>query len=482
MINTSQNRQSKEKPSAARLTFYLCVTVFAVCLSVVAAGWLIVTRTEGGWYNLPWLLLPVGVIGLLSAGLWMVHSDNELKKKRLADLGFEQPDYAEQLHVSKAIQSMFQATTSVTVVASVTIQQDVRCCVAEVTEIVSRSTGSDDHTSYKYSTVCFLENNKRDTPPFRIQPHNNVAKTLLRRLVPWRRKSGFDDWYDGVQVDAIHAPNFLTPEMRHWLGGHSCWSRLQPWSLVGHNRQIMAYRHGTCYEAAQYPTLFSDIQTLAGLWNSTSSVTALDGGESAQPPTPGAVRFPQDFSHSREDLQHLVSQTPTRHLRPYWIRLTRSAPVYMIGHVLFAIVAFAILPDPLMNLLRRSVRAAIAPPCAVGIALALSSLILGSGLRWHWWIHRQNRRLLRQGEMTSGSIERCRRKDNNRSQNSSQYEIRVKFSVSGKPHTATCRFLVPDKSAGALTKFSNTDQQVVVFFDGSRPAKVVLPQFLPFCR
>ena len=263
---------------------------------------------------------------------------------------------------------------------------------------------------------------------------------------------------------------------RRWV------SRLQPWSLVGHNRQIMAYRHGTCYEVAQYPTLFSDIQTLAGLWNSTSSVTALDGGESAQPPTPGAVRFPQDFSHSREDLQHLVSQTPTRHLRPYWIRLTRSAPVYMIGHVLFAIVAFAILPDPLMNLLRRSVGAAIAPPCAVGIGLALSSLILGSGLRWHWWIHRQNRRLLRQGEMTSGSIERCRRKDNNRSQNSSQYEIRVKFSVSGKPHTATCRFLVPDESAGAVTKFSNTDQQVVVFFDGSRPAKVVLPQFLPFCR
>ena len=150
MINTSQNRQSKEKPSTARLTFYLCVTVFAVCLSVVAAGWLIVTRTEGGWYNLPWLLLPAGVIGLLSAGLWLVHSDKELKKKRLADLGFEQPGQTEQLHVSAVIQSMFQATTSVTVVASGTIQQDVRCCVAEVTEIVSRSTGSNDHTLYKY--------------------------------------------------------------------------------------------------------------------------------------------------------------------------------------------------------------------------------------------------------------------------------------------------------------------------------------------
>ena len=81
MINTSQNRQSKEKPSADRLTFYLCVTVFAVCLSVVAAGWLIVTRTEGGWYNLPWLLLPAGVIGLLIASLRMVHSDNKLKKR-----------------------------------------------------------------------------------------------------------------------------------------------------------------------------------------------------------------------------------------------------------------------------------------------------------------------------------------------------------------------------------------------------------------
>jgi hypothetical protein len=377
---------------------------------------------------------------------------------------------------------MFRTTTSVVVVASVTIQQDVRCCVAEVSEIVRLGIGGDDHTEYKKSTICLLENNKRDTPPFRIQPHNNVAKTLLRRLVPWRRTSGFDDWYDGVQVDAIHAPNFLTPEMRHWLGQHSCWSRLHPWSLVGHNRRIMAYRRGTCCEAAQYPTLFSDIQILAGLWNSTRSVTTLDGGESAQPPTPCAVRFPQDFSHSKEDLQHLVSQTPTRHLRPYWIRLTRSEPVYMILKVLIAIVVAAVFPDLMNdNWFQRLVGIANAAPFALGIALAAASLILCSGLRWHWWIHRQNRRLLRQGEKTHGSIDQFRIMGNH-DQDRRQCKIRVKFSVSGKPYTATCRFFVPDELSGAFAQFCGADQQVVVFFDESRPAKVVLPQLLPFQR
>ena len=59
------------------------------------------------------------------------------------------------------------------------------------------------------------------------------------------------------------------------------------------------------------------------------------------------------------------------------------------------------------------------------IAAGLVGVIVFVVCRRHWWRHRWNRRLLKIGEVTSGTVDYFAERAGNRSQDASQYEVQV---------------------------------------------------------
>jgi hypothetical protein len=340
-------RQSKESRPADFPWYYVWGFFFAVCLFFVAAGWLIVTWTGGGWSNIWWVLLPSGLFLVIFCAVRLKTADIKAKREALAVFGFEPPSDEEAKHIAQAIRSMFQpggtreaqGISVDSVLASATIEQNVRCYVADASRAVVVHGESGDFTRYVPFTVCLLEHDKFDTHWFRLKPHNSIIKTLIRRLTFWQRSSGFDDWYDAVEIVDDRDAECLTPDLRNWLGRHSCWSKSSPWTLVGHDRRIMAYRERTRYEAAQYPVLLSEMQTLAEAWGPDKSITDAKNREFPHALAPVKVTLLQDLAQPPEDVQYLISQSPPRYLSSYWKKRTRVRPFKVIIAFIFAVVA-----------------------------------------------------------------------------------------------------------------------------------------------
>lgn len=343
LTDSAGERQSKENDQQASRGSTVGV-FFAVCLLCVAAGWLIATWTEGGWSN-PWsVLLPAGLFLVISSFVLIGPTHIKTKREALALFGFEQPSDDEEKHIAQAIRSMFQpggtsecqGISVDSVLGSATIQQNVRCYVAEVVEVCDDNANSTNAVPF---TVCLLEHANFDTHWFRLKPHDSIIKTLIRRLTFSQGSSGFDDWYDAVEIVDDRDAECLTPDLRNWLGRHSCWSKSSPWTLVGHDRRIMAYREQTRYEAAQYPVLLSEMQTLAGTWGPDKSITDAKSREFAYAPAPVKVTLLQDLAQPSEDVQDLISQAPPRYLSSYWKKRTRVRPFKVIIAFIFAVVA-----------------------------------------------------------------------------------------------------------------------------------------------
>ena len=405
------------------------------------------------------------------------------KREALIALGFKPAGDDEHLQASAVIQSMFEARSDVVMLASTAIQQTLRCHVAEVTETRGRG---DDHSNYVSSTVCLFDQNNFATPPFRLAPHNNIAKTLLARLFSGRQKAtDFNEWY---APSPQHA-EILTPELRDWLGKHSVLSRMRAWTLVSRNGRLMAYRAGTTYTALQYPALFTSIQELGELLKSSESVARVSCVES------GPARSQDDVSllewtfptkQQLQRLQRLIGQTPPRRLEPYWIRLTRPRPVFIILDGLAAALVPMIIAGeatiPLMKLISR--KFGIEVPQSLlefAILIGMASLILGPSLKWHWWSRSRTRNLLRHGKLAHGIIDR-KNETGNYARDRSQFVIHVNFSFSGKPQTAKCQLFVKDSRVRTLGKFAKVGRQVLVLVDPKCPNKIVLPQWLAVSR
>ncbi|MEO2029182.1 MAG: hypothetical protein ABGZ23_25180 [Fuerstiella sp.] len=474
-MNTSQEHQAPNR---------IFVYASLACFSLVAGGWLVVTLTEGGWYNIHWVLGPGGLLLLIYASLRLNDVDISSKREALIALGFELAGDDEQQHISVVIESMFEGRSAVVVLASTAIQQTLRCHVAEVAETVYRSTG-DDHSQYVRSTVCLFDQNNVAMPPFRLAPHNNIAKTLLARLLSGRQKAtGFNEWYAPRHVDDTQYAEIVTPEFRDWLGKHSILSRMRPWTLVSQNGRLMAYRVGTEYTALQYQQLFTSIQELGELLKSSKRVAQVSCVES------GPARLQDDVSllewtsptkQQLQQLQRLIGQTPPRQLEPYWIHLTRPRPLFIILSGLVAALAAMMIPSPMTKLISRTFGIEVPQSVEFAIAIGVASLFLGTGFKWHWWSQSRTRTLLRHGKLAHGFIDRTS-ETGNYEQDRSQFVIHVNFSFSGKPQTAKCQLSVSDSQVGTLDTFAKVGRQVLVLVDPKCPKTIVLPQWLAVCR
>ena len=80
----SQESRRRFNEVKARVTWILLAawTVTAV------AGWLVVTFTDGGLYNLPWVIGPPAVITIMGYCVWARWKDIVEKRETFADLGF----------------------------------------------------------------------------------------------------------------------------------------------------------------------------------------------------------------------------------------------------------------------------------------------------------------------------------------------------------------------------------------------------------
>ena len=447
------------------------------------AGWLVVTFTDGGLFNLPWVIGPPAVITLLGFAVWLHWADIVEKWETFAGLGFGVGEPEENQDIAAGIEAMFDARANVTVLGTKAILPDVQCWMAEVTEILSRD--SEDTVS-RTSTVCLFENTGEQPyypHPFRLEPHNSVARMLSRSLSTWFNRSetsGFHLWYDAAPDEESDLPEFLTADMREWLGRHSRWSKMRPWTLVYSEKRTLIYRAGTAYEKAKFLQFFSEMQVFAGL-RAEAGVTIGKHLKDFERPPSEADRFPQEGHVSRTELDQLLDQVPIRDLTPYWRKRTRVEPFILVLCACLGSIAGGFASGLIVKWVHQVTGVALDQGWEIVIAAGLVGVIVFVVCRRHWWRHRWNRRLLKIGEVTSGTVDHFAERAGNRSQDASQYEVQVTCSALGETHTAKWSLFVSDVRAAALTRSAEVDRRVVVLFDPVNPEKIVLPELLAFC-
>jgi hypothetical protein len=428
------------------------------------AVWLLFTLADDGWRYLHWVLGPSGVITLIVfvRGQW--RADTFAKKQICTSIGFGLIDDAEEKdQIEVRIAGMFDRLTSVTVQGSTTVLPNVRCWLAETSEVLSRDS---DNVEYRYSTVCFFETSATQfcsSGSFRLAPSNAVVY-LLRRSISFifnRPRSEFLLWYDEESA----ASRILTPEIRDWLGRHSCWSKVQPWTLVCKGGDTLIYRAGTVLNArdqAKYTQLNSEMHVFAGLLAESPSPKNLEG-----------------HKNEKSELDQLLEQKPIRCLSRFWLSRTRVQP-FSFMLMLGIVVLFS--GEPLEQFGKWFTE-------LTGIAVDLNALLVLSATTvglftvvfWkkYWREPVKNRGLLKTGELVSGTVEHLKRRDD-RSGTSGQYEIQVTYVILGETFSGKWRVSVADAGAGAFERISKQGEKVIVLVDPLNQNQIVLPELLTF--
>ena len=476
----SQESRRRFNEVKARVTWILLAawTVTAV------AGWLVMIFTDGGLYNLQWVIGPPAVITIMGYCVWARWKDIVEKRETFADLGFHLAEPEENRDIAAGIEAMFDARVIVTVLGTRTILSDVQCWMAEVTESLDRNS---DHTVYRLSSVCLFENTGEQpySPhPFQLEPHNSVARMLFRSLSGWFNRpetSGFHLWYDELPHEESSLSEFLTPDMREWLGRHSRWSKMRPWTVFDFGKRTLIFRAGTAYEMEKYRPFVSEMQVFAGLRAEAGmTINGPHVKDSERPPS-DAAWFTQEGHVARIERGQLLDQVPIRDLTPYWRKKTRVEPGRMVVLVFLLTIFIGEIAGFIGEYITK----------ITGIVLKDVWIIVFAALFWGlfvlhcywecWWQHRRNRRLLKIGEVASGTVDHFTKRDDNRSQDARLYRVQVTYSALGATHTAKWSLFVSDARAGALTRSAAVDRQVVVLFDPANPEKIVLPELLAFC-
>ena len=476
----SQEPGRRFKEVKARATWIL----LAGWTATAVAGWLVVTFTDGGLYNLPWVIGPPAVITFVGSAVWLYWKDIVEKRETFVGLGFRLAEPEENRDIASGIESMFDARANVTVLGTRAILPDVQCWMAEVTEVLDRG---GDHTVYRLSTVCLCEDTGKCLPdprPFRLEPHNSVARMLFRGLSGWFNRSetsGFHLWYDEVPDEESGLSEFLTPDMRQWLGRHSRWSKMRPWTVVRSGKRTLIYRAGTAYEKVKYPQLFSAMQVFTGLRAEVGVTLSGKPAKDSEWPPSEADRLPQEGHVARTELDQLLDQVPIRDLTPYWRKRTRVEPFLLVLFASLGAIAGGLASGQILEWIHQVTGVKLDQGWGIVIAAGLSGVIVFVACRHHWWCHRRNRRLLKIGEVTSGSVDHFTERHGNRSQDASLYRVQVTYNALEATHTAEWSLFVSDVRAAALTRSAEVDRQVVVLFDPANPEKIVLPELLAFC-
>jgi hypothetical protein len=475
----SQELRRRFKEVKARVTWILLAawTVTAV------AGWLVVTFTDDGLYNLPWVIGPPAVITLMGYAVWLDWKDTVEKRETFAGLGFRVAEPEENRDIAAGIEAMFDARANVTVLGTRVILPDVQCWMAEVTEILDRDA---EGTVSRTSNVCLFENTGEQpySPhPFQLEPHNSVARMLFRSLSTWFSRSetaGFHVWYNAVSDEESGLPEFLTPDLREWLGRHSRWSKMRPWTVVDFGKRTLIYRAGTVYEIEKYRQLVSEMQVFAGLRAQAGMTINGPHVKDSERPFSDADSFSQEGQVAKIERDQLLDQVPVRDLTPYWRERTRVEPFLLMAlSVVGSIVIFS--SDQIIKFIQQVTGVVLDQGWGIVITAGLAAVIVFIAARDHWWLHRRNRRLLKIGEMASGTVDHVIDRDGNRSQDASLYRVQVTYSALEATRTAKCCVFVSDARAAALTRFAEVDRQVVVLFDPANPENIVLPELLAFC-
>ena len=476
----SQESRRRFNEVKARVTRIL----LAVWTVTAVAGWLVMIFTDGGLYNLQWVIGPPAVITIMGYCVWARWKDIVEKRETFADLGFHLAEPEENRDIAAGIEAMFDARVIVTVLGTRTILSDVQCWMAEVTESLDRNS---DHTVYRLSSVCLFENTGEQpySPhPFQLEPHNSVARMLFRSLSGWFNRpetSGFHLWYDELPHEESSLSEFLTPDMREWLGRHSRWSKMRPWTVFDFGKRTLIFRAGTTYEIEKYRPFVSEMQVFAGLRAEAGmTINGPHVKDSERPPS-DADWFPQEGHVARTERDQLLDQVPIRDLTPYWRNKTRVEPFLLVVMlVVGSIVVFS--SDELVKFIQKATGVVLDQDWGIVIAAGLAGVIVFIACRHHWWLHRRNRRLLKIGEVASGTVDHFTERDDNRSQDARLYRVQVTYSALGATHTAKWSLFVSDARAGALTRSAAVDRQVVVLFDPANPENIVLPELLAFCN
>ena len=476
----SQESRRRFNEAKARVTWIL----LAAWTVTPVAGWLVVTLTDGGLYNLLWVIGPPAVITIMGAGWIMGAGDSVEKRETLTGLGFRLAEPEENRDIAARIEAMFDAHAVVTVLGARAILPDVQCWIAEVTEILDRDRDADiqDRTS----TVCLFENTGErlcTSHPFQLVPHNNVAKMLFRSLSTWFNRSetsGFHLWYDAVSDEESGLPEFLTPDMREWLGRHSRWSKMRPWTVFDFGKRTLIFRAGTAYEIEKYGPFVSEMQVFAGLRAEAGmTINGPHMKDSERPPS-DADWFPQEGHVARTERDQLLDQVPIRDLTPYWRKKTRVEPGKMVVIVFLLTICIGEIAEFIGEYITKITGILLKDVWIIVFAGLLLGLFVLHFYWHHWWLHRRNRRLLKIGEVASGTVDHFTERDDDRSQDARLYRVQVTYSALGATHTAKWSLFVPDARAAAVRRFAEVDRQVIVLFDPASPEKIVLPELLAF--
>jgi hypothetical protein len=475
------------------------------------------------WWAVAGAVLVIGgLILLVYAVMRRRNAEIKAKIEVLIALGFDVVSHDNCAKLVSVIESMFEVNSSIDVLASIGLQNNLRCYVAEVCESYHDS----ENTKYVNSTVCVFDQTTHPVLPFRVTPHNNIAKTLCLRLLRWKQKSNhFDTWYDLTKIDDRPHAESVTPELREWLGKRSVLSTTRAWTVVSNRGCLMAYRRGTECRAKQYPVLLTSIQELGEVLQLSEGVAVGNGFESvpeagrgpsgqARPAgTPSAGRQiisrgpnnrtgkgcrPEDSRKegpSREEislsewtvpteaqvqrLQRLVSQSTPRTLDAYWIRLTRPR----VGLVLLSGLVGALFPIFLLPEFEHQLRrwGGIQMPKVLEwpIVIAVFSFVVVASIKWFCWSQFRTRSLLREGVLTHGIIDRVRPAVSVYHIGDLKQEVvHVTFADSGLPLTSKLKLPVREEHQGAFKRFRKEGRQVLVLVAPDSHENFVLPEWL----
>jgi hypothetical protein len=450
--------------------------VLAAWIALAGVGWLVVVFTDVGLLKLSWAILPIALISLFVVLFFWVAAVSEARREALQDLGFEVPDAGTDQQIVAAVESMFDASTSVEVLGTKVIVPDGKCWVAEVNESLIQSS-PEDNGLCRRSTVCLFEHTGEpcdEQHSFRLQPHNRVDRMLLRGLSHWfshSTGSRFHLWYDAVSSEESGLNGILTSDMREWLGRHSLWSKMRAWTVVNSQNGTLIYRAGTVYEKEKYPQFVSEMQVFAELRaEATISGSPMKASDCAP-------------SEAQRLLHQLVDQEPVRQLATYWRKKTRAQPFTMVVFVFLLTISVGVFTDVFAEYIMK----------ITGIVLKEVWLIVFAGLLWGlfvfllyrqcFWQHRRNRKLLKTGHVAYGTVEHCKR-NKHFFGDANEYRVHVVYYALDATHTANWSLFVDYVRLGVFSRSAKEGQEVIVLYNPTNPRHIVLPELLaasPFC-
>ena len=374
MLNAADDRSQETgrlfREIKARVTWILLAgwTVTALI------GWLVVTVTDGGLNNLQWVIGPPAVITVMGYAVWRHWTELTEKQETLAGLGFHLAETEAHDDIGAGIESLFDAHADAAVLGTRAILPDVQCWIAEVTESLDRDT---EETVSRTSTVCLFENSGEQlcSPhAFQLSPHNSVARMLCRSVSAWFNRSatsGFHVWYDAAPDEDSGRPEFLTPELCEWLGKHSRWSKMRPWSLVDVGKRTLIYRTGTVYEKEKYQQFVFDMQVFAGLrFQAGMTISGAPVTDSAGPSS-DADWCLQEGLVARSERDRLLDQVPIRDLTPYWRNRTRVEPVLLVLFVCLGAIGGGFVSGQLVRWIQRVTGVVLDQSWGIAIAAGL---------------------------------------------------------------------------------------------------------------